>query len=150
MEKGKVLALDIGERRIGVAVSDPLWVAARPLVVIQRASKVQDVDAIAKLVQEQAARLIVCGYPISLNGTEGPQGRRIRRYVEVLADQLDTPIILWDESYSTRQAEAIMGKRVTPRKRKQWVDAIAAAVILQSYLDAHSMPADQSKETVDT
>jgi putative Holliday junction resolvase len=135
---GRVLALDVGERRIGVALSDPLRLVARPLTVIRRASKARDFAAIGELVAEHDVTLVLCGYPLSLDGTEGPQGRRVRRYAETLAEALPVEVALWDESYSTEEAEKVMalGKRQSPRERRAWVDAVAAAVILQSYLDS--------------
>ena len=138
MPSGRILALDVGEKRTGVALSDPLRMVARPLLVIQRASKAEDFGAIGRLVVEHQVKLVVCGYPLSMDGSEGPQGRRIRRYAEQLAEALAVPVELWDESYSTVEAESIMQvsrKRMTSRERRQWVDAVAAAVILQSYLD---------------
>jgi putative Holliday junction resolvase len=135
---GRILALDLGERRIGVALSDPLRLVARPLTVIGRASKVKDFAAIGGLVAEHDVSLVLCGYPLSLDGSEGPQGRRIRRYAEKLAEALPVEVVLWDESYSTEEAERLMAsqKRLAPRERRGWVDAVAAAVILQSYLDS--------------
>jgi putative Holliday junction resolvase len=112
---------------------------ARPLTVLRRASKAKDAVAIGRLVEDHQVGLIVCGYPLSLDGSEGPQGRRIRRYTEALAAVLTMPIELWDERYSTEEAERVMmvtRKRMSPRERRAWVDAVAAAVILQSYLDA--------------
>jgi putative Holliday junction resolvase len=139
VEAGRILALDVGEKRIGVALSDPLRMMARPLLVIQRASREEDFASISRLVRENQVSLVVCGYPLSLDGSEGPQGRRIRRYAERLAKTLQVPIELWDESYSTVEAEDLMQvsrKKMTPRERRGWVDAVAAAVILQSYLDS--------------
>ena len=140
-DSGVILALDLGEKRIGVAICDPLRIAARPLAVIQHTSRAEDVAKISNLVQEHQASLLLCGYPLSLDGSEGPQGQRIRRYAEALAEAISTPVELWDESYSTVTADEIMQasrKRSTPQERRQWIDAVAAAVILQSYLDAHS------------
>jgi putative Holliday junction resolvase len=138
---GRILALDVGERRIGVAVSDPLQIVARPLSVIRRAARTQDFARIGHLVREQEAVRLVCGYPLSLDGSEGPQGRRVRRYAESLEQAVQVRVVLWNESYSTVEAEDVMQMtqpRLTPRERREWVDAVAAAVILQSYLDAAS------------
>jgi putative Holliday junction resolvase len=139
VEASRILALDIGEKRIGVALSDPLRMMARPMLVIMRTSRREDFASIGRLVAENQVSLVVCGYPLSLDGSEGPQGRRIRRYAERLAETLDVPIELWDESYSTVEAEELMQvsrKKMTPQQRRRWVDAVAAAVILQSYLDS--------------
>lgn len=146
MTGGRILALDLGERRIGVALSDPLRLVARPLKVIARSSKAKDFLAVGRLVAEHGVSLVLCGYPLSLDGTEGPQGRRIRRYVEQLAETLSVAVELWEESYSTVEADRIVAsvKRLKPSERRRVVDAIAAAVILQSYLDTAPRPVDQA------
>ncbi len=148
MTGGRILALDVGDRRIGVALSDPLRLVARPLAVISRASKVKDFAAVGRLVAEHEVSLVLCGYPLSLDGHEGPQGRRIRRYAERLAEALLVEVQLWDESYSTEEAESLMAshRRLAPRERRGWVDAIAAAVILQSYLDSLARTADRASQ----
>jgi putative Holliday junction resolvase len=141
---GRILALDVGDKRIGVAVSDPLQIVARPLTVVRRAARTEDFAQIGRLVEEQDAVRIVCGYPLSLDGTEGPQGRRVRRYAEVLDGAIAAPVVLWNESYSTIEADEVMQATrpgLSPRERREWVDAVAAAVILQSYLNAQSAPA---------
>jgi len=149
-----VLGLDVGEKRVGVALSDPLRLFARPLCVLNRASRAEDFRAIARLICESQVGLVVCGYPIFLDGTEGAQGRRIRRYAEALetslAAECPTPVRLWDESYSTREAAVAMaasGRHRTFRERRNWIDAVAAAVILQSYLDERRPAASQEDNT---
>ena len=141
----RVLALDVGERRIGVAVSDPSGTIARPLQAVTRASRKEDFAAIAALVAEYDAGLVVVGRPLSLDGTEGPQARRIARYTAALANHLDVPVVAWDERYSTVSAQEILRAHSRSRARRPdrrarqdrgRVDAVAAAVILQSYLDS--------------
>jgi putative Holliday junction resolvase len=145
---GSILALDAGEKRIGVAISDPLRIVARPLTTIQHISRKMDMDAIYQLVQEHQVVLVICGYPLSLNDSEGPQGTRIRRFANDLAETLTVPVELWDESYSTQEAETILKQKghLSPDRRKNMVDAYAAAVILQSYMDAHSQMFDAPPE----
>lgn len=141
MSSDRLLALDVGEKRIGVALSDPLGVVARPLTVLRRSSRAEEAAAIGRLVADHQVGLVLVGYPLSLDGTEGPQGQLVRRYAESLAGELTAPVELWDERYSTKDAESVMRltrKRMTPQERRGWVDAVAAAVILQSYLDARS------------
>ncbi len=137
----RILALDVGERRIGVAVSDPSGCIARPLQTLRRGSRKQDFSTIAALVARHEAGLVVVGRPLGLNGTEGPQARRAARYALALAAHLPVRVILWDERYTTLQAEDILRQRRTARQRQRAraagdLDAIAAAVILQSYLDS--------------
>jgi putative Holliday junction resolvase len=141
---GRVLALDVGERRVGIAISDETQTLARSLTVLQRRSKTEDFEALIRLVQEQDVAVIVVGLPLLLDGTEGPQARRIRCYAEALtaalvAQNLKVTIAFFDESHSTATATEIMiasGRKRLDRRRR--VDAVAAAVILQDYLDARS------------
>jgi len=136
---GRLLALDVGERRIGVAVSDPSGTLARPLTTIVRASRQADFQAIAQVVDDCAATRIIVGLPLSLDGTEGPQAQQVRRYAQRLAQAVSVPIEFWDERYSSMVASEILrvkGKRRSRRQGRGAIDAAAAAVILQSYLDA--------------
>lgn len=136
----RILALDVGERRIGVAVSDPTGTLARPLKALARGSREEDMAAIAALVAAEGAELVVVGRPLSLDGSEGPQARRIARYAEALTTHLSVPVVLWDERYTTAEAEEILRRRTEKQRRYAraagGLDAIAAAVILQSYLDS--------------
>lgn len=133
----RILAIDVGDRRVGVAISDPLGHWARPLTVLQRRSKQHDYEAIARLVQEHEADLVVVGHPLELSGEVGPQARRVERYAAGLAAQIPVPVVLWDERLSTAEAERILHESgETSRQYRGRLDAVAAAVILQSYLDA--------------
>jgi len=140
-DMGRMLALDIGDKRIGVAVSDETGTLARPLTAITRASKRQDFERIARLVVEQRAERVVAGYPRSLSGGEGPQAQRVRRYVEALAVTLPVPVELWDEQYTTVEASERL--RDSGRRRSHdrgQLDAAAAAILLQDYVDSHRSP----------
>ena len=135
----RVLALDLGQRRIGVALSDALGFLASPLTVLACSDRGSEVAAIEELVRKHQVEHLVVGYPRSLNGTVGPQAKLVDEFVELLQARLQVPVILWDERLSTAQAERLMhdaGQRV----RRERIDAAAAAVILQSYLDAQSLP----------
>jgi putative Holliday junction resolvase len=138
----RVLALDVGERRVGIAISDPSGALARPLQGLVRSSREADFGAIAAIVTEYDIGLVVVGLPFSLDGTEGPQARRITGYADGLADYLPTPVVLWDERFTTAEAEEILRQSRGEKRRRRArtsgdLDAIAAAVILQSYLDSH-------------
>ena len=131
----RILALDLGEQRIGVALSDSLGWLATPLIVLKCSSREAELAAIAELVRKHQPEQVIVGYPRSMNGTAGPQAQLVDRYVERLRTRLQVPVILWDERLSTAQAERLVhetGRRV----RRERIDAAAAAVILQSYLDA--------------
>ena len=146
---GRILALDVGERRIGVAVSDETATLARPLTAITRASRREDFGRIAQLAAEQGAERIVAGYPRSLSGAEGPQAQRVRRYVEALAQGLSVPVEMWDERYTTVVAtERLRDARPRQRRDRGQLDAAAAAVLLQDYLDARR-PAPIDREQMD-
>ena len=137
----RILALDVGERRVGVAVSDLTGTIARPLYAIRRASRAEDFAAIADLVEEYQAEAVVVGQPLSLDGHAGPQARRVARYADALAESLTVPVIPSDERFSTARADEILretrGERAKRRARANGeIDAIAAAVILQRYLDS--------------
>jgi putative Holliday junction resolvase len=134
----RLLGLDIGERRIGVAVSDPTQTVARPLTTIVRASRQEDFEAVEGLVQKHEAEGIIVGLPISLDGTEGPQARQTRRYAERLSAAVSVPIEYWDERYSSATAAEILQSRGRGRHTRGEIDATAAAVILQSYLNAQA------------
>ncbi len=135
----RVLAVDPGEKRIGLALSDPTGVIANPLTVLKHVSRPLDAAAIAQLAAENQAGLIVVGQALDDEGDPTPQGRSAARLAEAIRLQTDLPVALWDESDSTqaaRQARLAMG--ANRRKRGGHLDDLAATVILQSYLDAHS------------
>jgi len=135
----RILGLDMGERRVGIAISDPTGTVARPLQTLVRGSREEDFAAIEALVAENNVELVVIGRPLSLDGTEGPQARKIARYARAMAARLSVPVVSWDERFTTTIAEEILRQNRRKKKRrtqsKDEVDAIAAAVILQSYLD---------------
>jgi len=137
----KLLALDVGDRRVGVAVSDLSGLIATPLTVIRRSSKVEDFAKIARLVREQGAEGLVIGHPLNTDGSAGPQARRVERYAVAMSealrlDGLSVPMIMWDEHGSTQRAQALMiSAGRSAKDRRQRIDAAAAAVILQDYLD---------------
>ena len=139
--KGKLLALDVGLARIGVAVCDPLRLAARPLQVIVRRSRRADFALLAYLVQEQEAVALIVGLPLNMDGSEGVQAQTVRKWADRLAYALRAlgalrPIIFWDERLSTFAAQELLNVGDNKRGKKIGEDAAAAAVILQSYLDA--------------
>lgn len=136
-EPGRVLAVDPGEKRIGLAVSDPLGMIANPLMVIAHVSR--DADAL-RIAEEAIARevsLIVVGQPLNSEGEEGPGAKRSRRLANAIQKYFPHKIVLWDESGSTRAAQQAYIQMGVPRKKRRGhLDEIAATVILQSYLEA--------------
>jgi len=136
------MALDIGERRIGVAISDPLRVLATPVVTLTRRSWDEDLMAIVRLVRERGVTFVLVGHPLNMDGSAGEQARRSERFAQRLAESLGAegpPVILWDERMSTQTAEERL--RVGESTGRAGLDAVAAAVILQEWLDAQRGPA---------
>ena len=133
----RILALDFGERRIGVAATDPLGLMAQPLTVIERESLAQDIAKIGEIVRRRGAERIVLGLPLNMNGTEGPPAKRAKRFAARLKRELGLEIELWDERLTTVEAEQVLlaadRSRAERRRRK---DEVAAAVILEDYLAA--------------
>ncbi len=137
---GRVMALDLGDKRIGIAVSDLTRSIARPLTVILRKSRRADFEKIMQLIGKQDVQLVIVGLPTLPSGEEGSRARWTTDYSQDLARHVDVSVQLWDESFSTADAIEILrlqGK--DPRRHRDRIDAIAAAVILQSYLRSQSV-----------
>lgn len=133
----RVVGVDLGKRRIGLAVSDPTGTIASPLRVLERTGDVAaDHDAIVAVAREVGASVVVVGFPRSLSGREGPAARAVRAEVEALREVAGpaVQVVLHDERFTTRLAERRVAQ--TPSRRRGAVDDAAAAVILESYLEA--------------
>jgi putative holliday junction resolvase len=132
----RILGIDYGEKRIGLAVSDELEITARGISVIERKSKKADMEAIASAVSEYSVGAIVVGYPLRLDGSAGIQCEKVDRFIASLRESLPVPVSIWDETLSTKEAEELMREAGFKRKKKKgMVDRIAAALILQDYLN---------------
>jgi len=132
----RILALDVGDKRIGIAMSDPLGIIASPMTKIDRTGTQSAIDAIIKLVQLYDVERIIAGLPYSLDGSMGPQAHRVKYFLTKISEQIDIPIETWNESYTTLAAEGKMIEAgIRKDKRKKQIDAAAAALILQEYLD---------------
>lgn len=137
-EKLRVLAVDHGEKHIGLAISDPTATIASPLMVIEHVSRLMDAAQIANLVSEHGAGLIVIGQSFDEEGMPNLAGRRAAKFAEVLKQQTQIPIVLWDESFSTQDARlARIEMGVSRKKRAGHMDELAAVMILKSYLEAN-------------
>lgn len=134
----KLLALDVGLARIGVATCDPLGLTVRPITVIHRKSRRADFDRIAELIRQEEATAVLCGLPLTMDGSEGEQAATTRKWATRLAHALRAilgeplPILFWDERLTTFEAQ----QHLAQSGQKAGEDAVAAAVILRSYLDA--------------
>jgi putative Holliday junction resolvase len=134
--EGPLLGLDVGERRIGIAICDPLHRLARPLRVLVRRSRAEDFAAIAELAREFQAQAIVVGQPLNMDGSRGSQTRRVERFARHMAEATGLPVFLQDERLSTEVATNRMKEVYGPHYyRRAPLDAYAAAIILQDYLD---------------
>lgn len=132
----RILAVDPGSKRIGVALSDPTGTIASPLKVVNHISRPIDAATIAALAQEYEAEKIIVGQSLDEEGKPTVQGRSAARLSAAIRSQTDLPVLLWDESHSTQQARQSQLTLGTPkRKRQGHVDDLAAAAILQSFLD---------------
>lgn len=132
----RVMALDIGESRIGVALSDPLKITARGLSSLKSKSYSEDVKLIKRLAEENDVKELIVGLPRNMNGTLGPQARRILKFVDLLRKNVPVEVKLWDERLSTVAAEkTLLEANISRIKRKRVIDKLAAVVILQGYLD---------------
>jgi putative Holliday junction resolvase len=141
----RVVAVDLGTRRIGVAVTDGLGMTAQPHATIARHGGQRDLDAIAEVVKRFAAELVVVGLPLGPEGEVGRAARSVQAFVERLRTVLSVPIELVDESFTTVEAEEILIRADLSRaRRKQVVDRVAAAVILRRWLDANPSGAHHS------
>jgi putative Holliday junction resolvase len=132
----RILGLDMGDRRIGVAMSDPTGILASPLSIIERTSDGQAVDAILKVVNEWGVERIIVGLPRSMDGHIGPQAEKVQVFTEMLRQHTAVPIEYRDERLTTVTAMRLKQEASTRRlDRKTRYDAMAAAIILQEYLD---------------
>ncbi len=132
------LGLDLGKRRIGIAVFDLPGMGARPLTTLVRVSWPCDIQRIRTIVEDRQARRIVVGLPLNMNGSEGPAAREARNFAALLSQELGLPVELHDERLTSLEAESRLKHSSMGRKsRKLVVDQIAAALILESWLAAH-------------
>lgn len=141
----RVLGLDVGERRIGVAVSDELGIIASPVGVVERGRREQ--AELRDLIARYGVARLVVGLPRGLSGREGPQAAETRAYADALAAELGLPLEYWDERLTTTIAErSLIESGASRSDRKAQVDAVAAAVMLQGYLDARRARSGRSAD----
>jgi putative Holliday junction resolvase len=144
MPGSRILALDYGTKRIGVALSDELGWTAQPLETFERRTLDRDMTHIASLVSTHEVGQVVLGFPLQLDGREGPAVQAMREFAVRLEQTLSVPLVLWDERMTTKAAEDLLiAADVSRKKRKGAVDRIAAAILLQSYLASRGPSASQ-------
>ena len=136
----RILALDLGEKRIGVAASDELLLTAQGLCVLASKGTVKDLGQVADLIRNQAVSTVVLGLPRNMDGSIGPMAEKVREFGRLLQEQHpDVPVEYWDERLTTAGAQRMLiGADMSRLKRRQVVDKVAAVLILQGYLDRRS------------
>jgi putative holliday junction resolvase len=137
----RLLALDVGDRTVGVAGCDALGVTTTGLFTVRRQRLEDDLAQILEAVRDREVERILVGLPLNMDGTEGPRAEKTRRFARHLATKTDVPVLLWDERLSTYEADAILRESgIHWKKRKAVIDQVAAEVILRAYLDAGCPP----------
>ena len=133
----RVMALDVGDKRIGIALSDALGITAQPLEVWERRTLEADIAHIAELAMQHRVTTIVVGHPITMAGTTSPQTVKAEAFAEALRTRSPCPVTLWDERLTTAQGErALLEGGMRRAKRRVAVNVVAAQLLLQQYLDA--------------
>ena len=132
----RILGLDVGDRRIGVALSDALGLTAQRLTVVERQGGAGDVEAVRALIERHAVDTVVVGLPLTMRGEQGPQAKKVVEFSETLKRRVAVPIALVDERLTTVQGtRALQETRASRRARKGLIDQVAAQLILQQFLD---------------
>jgi putative Holliday junction resolvase len=135
--KGRILALDLGKKRIGLALSDPLGITAQGLPTLERTNIRSDMDALAKLIADREVTEILMGQPLHMSGREGRQVEYTREFADRLADRTGVPITYWDERWTTVAAQRVLKESgASTGKRSRAVDRLSAVILLSSYLDS--------------
>jgi len=146
----RILALDYGRRRVGLACSDPLGFTAQPYGVLNGRNMDLLIKEICTLIAEMQIEKVVVGYPLNLNGQIGPSANRVSRFADRLSSIADVSVELWDERLTSVQAHKIihqMGKK--PSQNKEKIDTLSAVLILQNYIDYHQLKPHSAEKECD-
>ncbi len=134
---GRVLALDLGKRRIGLAISDELGITAQGLATLQRRNKRSDLAALGSLIRERGVTQLLMGNPLHMSGKEGRQSEWVQEFASALEKHTGIPVRLWDERLTTVEASRVLRQSgISIEKRAAAVDRLSAVILLQSYLDS--------------
>ena len=135
----RIAALDVGDVRIGVAVSDELGITAQAIGTVRRVGGRRDLEGLAEMLAPYTPERLVVGLPLNMDGSEGPQAVKVRTFAERAAAHLQLPLEFWDERLTTVAAErALLEADMSRRRRREVVDKVAASLILQGWLARHS------------
>jgi len=138
----RILGLDVGSKRIGIAISDPLGFTAQGLETLQRQNKRVDFEKLSKLVRDYEVAEIVVGFPLRMSGAEGTQAEKMQRFAQELRERVGLPVHLWDERLSSAEANRLLREtEMSIKRRGQVVDQMAAVLILQSWMEHRSRKA---------
>ena len=133
----RLMGLDVGDRRIGVAVSDPLGLTAQPVLTLVRANRRQDLRSLMRLIRKYCCREIVVGNPLYMSGDQSPQAAKAQAFAEMLGKESGLPVHLWDERLTTTEAHRhLHAAGMAGSEHRSVVDQVAAVLILQGFLDA--------------
>ncbi len=142
-QSGRVLGLDVGSRRIGIAVSDPLGITAQGLETLQRKNKHQDFEHLGQIIHEYEVKEIVVGLPLRMSGAEGTQAGKMQEFAEELRQRFQLPVHLWDERLTSAEANRLLRETdLSIEKRGKAVDRMAAVLILQGWMESRSRTSD--------
>ena len=146
----RVLAVDLGEKNVGLAISDQLGWTAQGLPNLNYQNNQQAIAEIARLTKEYDVVEVVVGMPVNMNGSLGKQARRASKFAEELGTRLKLPVRIWDERLTTMQAQRLLLQAsLSRKKRRSKIDRLAAQLILQSYLDSRGQLEDVSKDNTE-
>lgn len=136
------MGLDVGDRRIGVAVSDELGLTAQPVLTLVRSNRRQDVKSLQRLIRKHNCSAIVVGNPVYMSGDQSPQATKAQAFAQILREETGLPVHLWDERLTTTEAHRHLHAAGRPgNEHKMLVDQVAAVLILESYMAAQKYPA---------
>ncbi len=140
--KCRVLGLDVGARRIGIAVSDPLGITAQGLETLQRRNKRRDFEYLERLIRQYEIKEVVVGLPLRMSGAEGTQSEKMRAFAEELRKRIQIPVHLWDERLTSAEANRFLREtELSIEKRGKAVDRMAAVLILQGWMESRATAA---------
>lgn len=136
----RIVALDVGDVHIGVAATDELAITVAPRKTVNRTASIKaDIRAICEQLDNLDAEKVVVGYPLDQNGEEGPQAAKVREFYERLSRRLSIPVVLWDERFSTQEANVeLLNMDLTRKQRQKVIDQMAAVIILKNYLESNT------------
>jgi putative Holliday junction resolvase len=138
-ESPRFMGLDVGDRRIGVAVSDPLGLTAQPVFTLVRSNRKQDLKSLMRVIRKYGCREIVVGNPLYMSGDQSPQAAKVQAFVRVLQEETGLPVHLWDERLTTTEAHRhLHAAGMAGAEHRTVVDQVAAVLILQGFLDART------------